>query len=280
MWGGFFIVGAAVLWSTIGVASVYGGDVVILAFVRSIIAGFVGLLFVRFFSRASIVAGFFLGLLFSSYPLAAVLAGVGVAAYLLYTAPLWASMASLVYGERLGVYSGVSVVLVLLAVVFMGVDVGFGGLSFWGFVSGLLAGVSYGLYIAVARYYSRVGRSLEVSLGAMPYTLMVTAPLTVVYALTSKNVGDLYSPVAAGVYLAVFATLIPYRLFTKGVERVGAATASVIATLEPVLAAIWGFLLFKEIPTFLKLATYILITMALIIAALGDLRVKRRGGNV
>ncbi len=275
MWGGFFIIGAAVLWSTIGVASVYGGDVVVLVFVRSIVAGFIALLFVRVFSFGSIVAGFFLGLLFSSYPLAAVLAGVGVAAYLLYTAPLWATLASIVYGERPGVYSLVSILIVFTAVVLMGFDVGFGGLSLAGFSSGLLAGVSYGLYIAVARYYSRAGKSLEVSLGAMPYTLIVTIPLTIAYTSTRGALGDLAAPTVAGIYLAVFATLIPYRLFTRGVERIGAATASVIATLEPILAALWGFILFNEIPTIFKLAAYIMITAALIIASIGDLRAGR-----
>ncbi|MFN4045879.1 MAG: DMT family transporter [Acidilobaceae archaeon] len=182
----------------------------------------------------------------------------------------------MVYGERPGVYSVVSIVFVLIAVALMGFDVGLGGLSLAGFVSGVTAGVSYGFYIAVARYYSRAGRGLEVSLGAMPYTLIVTLPLAATYTLTGGIPRDLAAPVAAGLYLAVFATLIPYRLFTRGVERIGAATASVIATLEPVLAALWGFIIFNEIPTILKLAAYILITAALIIAAIGDLRVGKR----
>ncbi len=65
-------------------------------------------------------------------------------------------------------------------------------------------------------------------------------------------------------------TVIPYRLFAMGgVSRVRASTASVIATLEPVLAAIWGgFLFFRQIPTAMTLVAYALIIIASVIVSL------------
>jgi DME family drug/metabolite transporter len=268
LWAVAYILAAATLWSTIGVASVLGGDIVVMAFVRSLIAGVVGLLIARSFKRSSLIAGVLLGVLFSSYPLSAVIAGVGVAAYLLYTAPLWATLASMAYGEKPGVAGVASVALILVAVTLMGLEAGRGVLDAAGLASGLIAGVSYGLYIAVARFYSRRGESLEVSLGAMPYTLTVTLPMMIAYAMVNRSLELQPNPVIAGAYLAVLATIIPYKLFTRGVEKVGASRASVIASIEPVLAAIWGLILFHQTPTITILTAYILITTAVVITSI------------
>lgn len=151
MWAVIYILVAATLWSTIGVASVVGGDIAVLAFTRSLVAGLIGLLVVRSFKLSSLIAGVLLGVLFSSYPLSAVIAGVGVAAYLLYTAPLWATIASIAYGEKPGTLGALSVALILVAVALMGLEASRGVIEPAGLASGLIAGISYGLYIAVAR---------------------------------------------------------------------------------------------------------------------------------
>lgn len=263
-----YVLLAATLWSTIGVASVIGGDVAIMAFTRSIVAGIVGFMLYRRLAIQSVIAGLLLGILFSSYPLAAILAGVGTAAYLLYTAPLWATLASRILGEKPNLYDLIGVILIMVSVVFMGLDVGAGNITLPGYLAGLTAGVSYGLYIAVARYYSKKGMGSHVSLAAMPYTLIITTPLLLIHVVQGDLRGLDVNPVLAGVYMGIFTTLIPYVLFVKGVERVGASTASVLATAEPVLAAIWGFILFAQTPTPLTMIAYILITLALLITSI------------
>lgn len=263
MWHGLYILLAAVLWSTIGIASTIGGDVVMMTFARSVIAGSIALTIHRRISRASVLAGISAGVLLASYPAAAVLAGIGVAAYLLYTAPLWATLTSVLYGEKPRGEDILAVVLILVAVALMGVETGRGAVNLTGFAAGIASGASYGLYIAIARYYSRIGNSLDVSIGAMPYTVLVTAPLLIAYVVTSNTTPDPLRPTLAGLYLAVFCTLVPYRLFSKGVEAVGASKASVIASIEPVLAAVWGAIFFGQVPTALTLLAYALITLAL-----------------
>jgi drug/metabolite transporter (DMT)-like permease len=150
----------------------------------------------------------------------------------------------------------------------MGLEASRGALDAAGLASGLIAGVSYGLYIAVARFYSRRGKSLEVSLGAMPYTLTVTLPMMIAYAMVNRSLEIQPKPIVAGAYLAVLATIIPYKLFTRGVEKVGASRASVIASIEPVLAAVWGLILFHQTPTITILTAYILITTAVVISSI------------
>jgi drug/metabolite transporter (DMT)-like permease len=260
------ILGAAAFWSTIGVASVLGGNYVELAFFRSLVAAAISLAFIRSASKASLAAGLLLGALFTIYPIAAVLAGVGTAAYLLYTAPLWTTLEARAYGERVNKQSAASVALVLAAVALMALSASRGSISVGGLAAGLASGAAYGSYIAAARYYSRLGRDEEVSLGAMPYTLFVSAPAALAYTL-AFGAGDLARPALAGLYLGVFATVIPYRLFASGVRAVGASRASVLATIEPALAAVWGYLLFGERPGPLVLAAYGLITAAAALSA-------------
>jgi DME family drug/metabolite transporter len=252
---------AAFLWSTIGVAATYGRDVIWLAFFRSFTASLISLTARP--SRRGLVPGLLLGGLFSAYPLAAVSAGVGTAAYLLYTAPLWTTAALALTGERPTRLELAAVALVLAAVGLMAYQSLSGALSPVGLLAGLASGALYGLYIAAARRLSKSGDEKAASLGAMPYTLVITAPL-----LLLRREPPGLEAVIAGVYLGIFGTLLPYKLFASAVKTVRGSRASVIATLEPVLAAVWGLLLFGQAPNSTALSAYVLITAAALLASL------------
>lgn len=259
---------SAAFWSTIGLASIYSGNYVVLAFFRSLTASAVAIFFARPGGKAAAISGVLLGVLFTVYPLAAVLVGLGPAAYLLYTAPLWTTSISAALGERPTRNDMIAVALVTAAVALMFLETHKGVLSAIGLAAGLASGASYGSYIAVARFYSRRGMDVDVSLRAMPYTLAVTAPATAAY-VALYGLGDVLRPLALGIYLGVLCTVVPYRLFSSGVKVIGAAKASVIATLEPVLAALWGYLLLGQRPDEVMLIAYVLITAAAILASAG-----------
>jgi DME family drug/metabolite transporter len=259
------ILAAATLWSTIGVAATYGRDVLWMAFVRSLVAAAFSLAARP--SKRGLLPGLLLGGLFSAYPLAALYAGVGTAAYLLYTAPLWTATALALTGEK-PTRRDVAAVVLVLAAVFLMVSASLSGaLSPVGLAAGLASGAFYGLYIAVARRLSAAGEEKAASLGAMAYTPLVTAPL-----LLLRPDPPPPEAVAAGLYLGVFGTVVPYRLFASAVKTVGGTKASVVATVEPVLAAVWGYLLFSQAPDAATLAAYALITAAAVIASLGGRR--------
>ena len=46
--------------------------------------------------------------------------------------------------------------------------------------------------------------------------------------------------------LVVFSTVLPYILYTAGLAKVEAGKASIMASLEPVVAALTGVVLFSE----------------------------------
>ncbi|MEZ0319762.1 MAG: EamA family transporter [Pyrobaculum sp.] len=260
------ILAAAALWSTIGVVATLGGDPVWLAFIRSVVAAVASLLLGAPLSRGALLPGLLLGGLFSAYPLAALYAGVGPAAYLLYTAPLWTAAALSLKGERPRMREAAGVALVLAAVALFLSASATGEISLIGVATGLASGLFYGLYIASARVLAAGGRQREASLGAIAYTPVVTGPLAAAYFAWFGKPPTLVTA-AAGAYLGVFATLVPYVLFASAVREVGGTRASVVATAEPVLAAVWGFIFFGQAPGAATLLAYVLITVATVLAS-------------
>ena len=65
--------------------------------------------------------------------------------------------------------------------------------------------------------------------------------------------------------MAIFSTVIPFIFYTKGLLGVEASVAPIIATLEPVVATLIGFLVFKEIPTFSGILGIILVLGSVVI---------------
>ncbi len=63
-------------------------------------------------------------------------------------------------------------------------------------------------------------------------------------------------------FLGVFCTAIAHTLFIKGMRRVKAQVASIIATLEPVYGIILAVILLKEIPSLRTISGGILIVLS------------------
>ncbi|GGP21370.1 EamA family transporter [Thermocladium modestius] len=264
------ILAAASLWSTIGVASVYSGAPLLASLIRSVAAAAAVMPVYRAFNKAAVAAGVSLGFLFGIYSTAAAVAGVGLAAFLLYTAPLWTAVFSLAFGESPGRLGLAGLGMISAAVAIAMIDAASGGASILGVALGLASGASYGAYISIARLFSRAGMSRDVSYGALPYATIVTVPLFLFSISRGLAVmpSQFMTPLAAGVYLGIFCTVVPYRLFSLGVSRLRATLAAILATLEPVLAAVWGYVFLGQVPNPYEYAIYTLITAALIISSL------------
>ena len=69
----------------------------------------------------------------------------------------------------------------------------------------------------------------------------------------------------AGVASAVLCTIIPYLSYTKGLTAVEGGKASIIASVEPVVAAVIGFAFFNEGMPPLKLAGMALVLCAILL---------------
>jgi drug/metabolite transporter (DMT)-like permease len=168
---------------------------------------------------------------------------VATAAMLLYTAPAWVViLARLFLGERLTPMKGAAVALACAGCALVVGALGPAGMRLTpaGLLAGLGAGLTYALYSIFGK------RALR---GYSPLT-------TVVYAL---GFGSLFllafarglPPVPTGgaaplLYLIVGPTTTAYLLYITGLRWIEAGRASVIATIEPLVAATGGSLILHE----------------------------------
>lgn len=184
---------------------------------------------------------------YAVYVYAVQLTGVAVAVVLMYTAPAWVT---LIAWWRLGEGMDRSRVLALVLafagcfLVAQAYDRRALQINALGIVCGLGAGVGYGLYsifnkIGTARYPPTTVQFYGFAIGAALLSLM--QPWEALLA-------PLHSPLLLGglVFMAIGPTLGGGLAYAAGVQRLPISIASLLATLEPALATLFGYILFDE----------------------------------
>lgn len=180
-------------------------------------------------------------LFYGAYLLAVEEGGAALAAVLLYTAPAWvALMSALLLAERLTVRKLAAVGLTIAGVA--GIALGGGGalrLSAGALGWGLLAGWCYALYYPFGkRYFARYAPAAVYAL-ALPVGAVALLPFV---AFMPKSV---VAWAAIG-WLSVCSTYLAYLFYALGLQRLEATRASIVATLEPVIAAGFAYLWWDE----------------------------------
>jgi len=175
------------------------------------------------------------------------LVGMGVAAVLMYTAPAWVTLISALFlRERL---NGTRVGALLLAcggcaLVARVYDLDSVRLNLPGILAGLGAGLTYGLYtifskVAQRRYTSWATLAYGLGLGGI-FMLPLQSPTDLAHALTAPPV--LLWLLALG----LVPTLVGGVAFNAALRRVPASNASIVATMEPAIAAFLGWAVLGE----------------------------------
>src|ERR671914_120409 len=165
---------------------------------------------------------------------------------LLYTFPAIVAAAAVALGrERLDARRLAALVLASGGLALVVAGAGAGALDPLGAALGLGAAVVYSTYILVSD--GIVGRMRPQVLSALVCTGAAVS-LTVGSALLGQlRPGDL---TVAGwgwlACLAVVSTVAAISLFFAGLERVGPTTASILATVEPLVTVLLAFLVFDE----------------------------------
>lgn len=191
---------------------------------------------------------------------------LSAAAILLYTAPIFVMLLSLLlFHERLTVRK-----LLALVMAFCGCCLVSGiadtAISAQGILLGLGAGLGYALYSIFSRY------SINQGLGSMTITVytFLFAALAGAFLTDFSAIGAAFSQygiilIGFGILYTVVTTVLPYLLYTTGLAFVENGTASVMASVEPVVATILGFLVFSERPTVSALLGMVLVLVALVV---------------
>lgn len=182
---------------------------------------------------------------------------LAVSAILLYTAPaMVVVMSAIVFREKITRKKLLALALALCGCASVsGLWSGGLTLTLTGFLYGIGSAFFYALYSIFA-----------------PFALKKYAPFTVVFwtfvfaglgALGVADIGAIGALLSApsmlltAAGLALVATVLPYLFYTRGLSMMEGGKASILASLEPVVAAFVGILAFGEplsLPVFLGLA--------------------------
>lgn len=215
-------------------------------------------------------SGIFSIVLFNfSYYTTMSLTSLSVAAVLLYTAPFFVGFFSyFIFGKSLTIKK-----LVACGVAFLGCCSVSGlfesshRISLLALFFGLLTGFGYGLYTVFGDMLIRRGYKtftitfyvfLFAALGSLPF-------IDVTKAVTTASKDSLL-----WIFLmAVFNTVLPYLLYTKGLCRVDPTVAPIIATVEPVVATLVGTFIYHE-----KITVFGVLGIILVLSAVAVLNLK------
>jgi drug/metabolite transporter (DMT)-like permease len=190
------------------------------------------------------------GVLFALVALAAfsALGQVPVSLYtvLLYTYPAMVAIGSLAFGERLSALGWVALGLTLVGAA-MTVPSIFGGVGDVALSGILLVFTNASLYALYILFSSRILRGQRDLARASAWSISGSFVFVLVMTLF-RGLALPATPVAWFdlVALAVVATVIPIFAFYAGIQMLGAARASIVSTVEPVMTLLWATLLLGE----------------------------------
>ena len=190
---------------------------------------------------------------------------VSVAAILLYTAPAFVTILSRFLFKEWFTYKKI----ISLAGTFIGCAFVVGllpatrlSVSFAGMLIGLGAGFGYALYSIFGKYALLKYRPITVT----TYTFLIASigllPISEIWeahALFSKAKVWLY-----GSGLVLFSTVLAYSLYTFGLSHVESSRASIMATIEPLVATLVGAIFFAQSLTIWQILGILLIIAAVI----------------
>ena len=208
------------------------------------------------------------------------LSSLSVAAVLLYTAPVFVMLFSLIlFKERMTVMKGISVVLAVLGCAMttgaIGGDV---NVTLAGFLFGLGSGICYALYSIFSRFaldrgYEPFTITLYTFIFAAVSTVALIDPTPVIRVVTADVGSVLYA-----LLFALLSCILPYVFYTLGLKYISSSTASIIATIEPVVATAVGAVIFSE-PIGVPFG-YIGVALVLLSVVLINIRFKRKSENI
>lgn len=182
-----------------------------------------------------------------AYVYAIILVGMAVAAVLLYTAPAWvAVIASIFLKEPFSARVAAALLLTWVGVflVAQAYDLGHLNVNRWGVAAGLLSGLTYGLYSVFQKVLVRTYRPWAVQWHGLFWGGLILALLQAGDALTYPLALPAVWPWLVG--LALIPTLGGGLAYAIGVQWIPVSVASIVATLEPVAAALLGYLVLGE----------------------------------
>lgn len=194
------------------------------------------------------------------------LTSIAVSVTLLYTCPIFVVLLSrLFFKEPLTRSKGLALLLTLIGCALVTGLIGepLGSVPLKGILTGLLSGLTFALY----SIFSKMALARSSSATVTTYTFIV-ASVGILFFVPPTFFAKLsLEPILllSGLSLSLISTVIPFLLYTRAVQSIEAGRAALITTLEPVVAALLGYLVFNEPMGVLKIAGILLVAAGVLI---------------
>jgi drug/metabolite transporter (DMT)-like permease len=198
---------------------------------------------------------------------------VAVAATLMYCAPVFVYLVS--FALRLESptpmkWAAIAVVMLGIALLTRIYDIGASGITPIGVGAGLLAGLSYAVFIFAFKYAARHGSPRAI----LSIAFAVLAAILVWPCDTGQTVAVLSAPSwPLFAVLGVLGAGLSFILYVVGLNHTAPAVASIVAMVEPVTASLFGVVVLHE-----SLVGLQIFGMALILVAVTALSVHSGAG--
>lgn len=258
-----YIVVAGLLWGTSGIFAhymvPYGFDPLQITAIRGTVS-FVGVFLFVFFAKRSllkvkllhlllyIACGICLYLTASLYFTSMQLTSVSTAVVLMYTAPIYVVIVSvLFFGEKLTKMKLLSVIGMLVGCVLVSGALTGLAFDFLGVLIGAISGVTYAGYNIVTKLVIRKGGN-PLSLTVYAFLTMsliacIVSPPWEIVAVAAKAPLETV-PLCIGIGVVTF--ILPYFFYTTALGALPAGTASALSIVEPMAATVFSVIFLAE----------------------------------
>lgn len=204
------------------------------------------------------------------------LTSLSVAAVMLYTAPAFVMILSVIlFHEKFTVKKLLALLFSFCGCAFVsGIMKGTGALSLSGICFGLGAGIGYALYSIFGRYALEKGYQSD----TISFYTFLFAAVSSLFFVDVPKIGSVmihHGPLCLKtVVLVLLVTLFPYYIYTKGLEHLETGTASVLASVEPVVATLIGILVYREVFDGWNMLGIVLVLFSIVLLNGGRRNVK------
>ena len=194
-----------------------------------------------------------------------IIGGAAVPALLLYTAPVFVMVLSaFFFKEKITKKKIAALLLTLVGLGFVtGAFSGGERLSPAVLLLGLGSGLGYALYSIFSKFVIEKYDAVTITF----YTFLIAALGAIPLSGIVSRVSPLFSTkgIVATIGLAFLCTVLPFLLYTNGLKSVEAGKASILATVEPLVAAVVGAVFYRETFTVQKVTGIFLVLLAVLI---------------
>lgn len=173
---------------------------------------------------------------------------VATAVVLMYSAPIYVLLFSVLFlKEKLTAVKVVAVAVMLVGMALVSGIIGGMEFNFWGVFFAIAAGVTYAAYNIVAKIEMKQGSD---PMTAMIYCYIVMGLLAGLCAdvpeMVSLTLQDPPLLILLILGIGLFTCAVPYLMYTVSLKKVPAGTASALALIEPMAAILYSVVFFEE----------------------------------